>query len=43
MQELGINTVRMGEFAWAIYEPAPGKFEFDWMDRAIARGESPWN
>ena len=36
MQELGINTVRMGEFAWAIYEPAPGKFEFDWMDRAIA-------
>lgn len=36
MQELGINTVRMGEFAWAIYEPAAGKFEFDWMDRAIA-------
>ncbi len=36
MQELGINTVRMGEFAWAINEPAPGKFEFDWMDRAIA-------
>ena len=36
MQELGINTVRMGEFAWAIYEPSPGKFEFDWMDRAIA-------
>ncbi len=36
MQELGINTVRMGEFAWAIFEPAPGKFEFSWMDRAIA-------
>lgn len=36
MQELGINTLRMGEFAWAMFEPAPGKFEFSWMDRAIA-------
>jgi beta-galactosidase len=36
MQQLGINTVRMGEFAWAIFEPAPGKFTFEWMDRAIA-------
>lgn len=36
MQELGINTLRMGEFAWALFEPAPGKFEFSWMDRAIA-------
>lgn len=35
MQELGINTVRMGEFAWAIFEPSPGKFEFSWMDEAI--------
>ena len=35
MQQLGINTVRMGEFAWAIFEPAPGKFEFAWMDNAI--------
>jgi beta-galactosidase len=36
MQDLGINTLRMGEFAWASFEPAPGKFEFSWMDRAIA-------
>ena len=35
MKDLGINTVRMGEFAWAIFEPAPGKFAFDWMDRAL--------
>ena len=35
MHDLGINTVRMGEFAWAIFEPSPGKFEFDWMDRAL--------
>lgn len=36
MQNLGINTVRMGEFAWAIFEPSPGKFEFSWMDEAIS-------
>jgi beta-galactosidase len=36
MRSLGINTVRMGEFAWALFEPAPEKFDFDWMDRAIA-------
>jgi beta-galactosidase len=35
MQELGVNATRMGEFAWAIFEPAPGKFEFAWMDKAI--------
>jgi beta-galactosidase len=35
MQQLGINAVRMGEFAWAIFEPAPGQFEFSWMDKAI--------
>ena len=36
MQEIGINTVRMGEFAWAIFEPSAGRFEFEWMDHAIA-------
>ena len=35
MHQLGINTVRMGEFAWAMFEPAAGKFDFGWMDRAI--------
>jgi beta-galactosidase len=36
MHDLGINTVRMGEFAWVLFEPAAGKFDFAWMDRAIA-------
>ena len=36
MQELGFNTVRMGEFAWAAFEPVQGRFEFAWMDRAMA-------
>lgn len=35
MQELGINSVRMGEFAWARFEPAAGAFDFAWMDQAI--------
>jgi len=35
MHALGINTVRMGEFAWSSFEPSEGKFSFDWMDRAI--------
>jgi beta-galactosidase len=35
MRELGLNCVRMGEFAWAIFEPAPGRFNFEWMDRAL--------
>ena len=36
MAEMGFNTVRMGEFAWAAFEPEPGRYRFEWMDRAIA-------
>ena len=36
MQEAGFNTVRLAEFAWSRLEPGPGKFDFDWLDRAIA-------
>lgn len=32
----GANTVRMGEFAWHIWEPHEGHFDFDLFDRAIA-------
>jgi beta-galactosidase len=35
MQDLGVNTVRMGEFAWSSMEPLPGHFEFGWLDEAI--------
>ena len=31
-----INVVRMGEFAWALLEPREGKFDFAWLDDAIA-------
>ncbi|RWI92615.1 beta-galactosidase [Mesorhizobium sp.] len=35
MAAAGVNTVRMGEFAWHIFEPREGKFEFGLFDRAI--------
>jgi beta-galactosidase len=36
MQEAGFNTARLAEFAWSRLEPSPGRFEFAWLDRAIA-------
>jgi beta-galactosidase len=35
MQEAGFNVVRMGEYAWSLFEPSEGQFEFSWMDLAI--------
>ena len=35
MQEIGVNTVRLAEFAWARLEPTEGCFDFAWLDRAI--------
>ncbi len=35
MVATGLNWVRIGEFAWSRLEPAPGRLEFDWLDRAI--------
>ncbi|HYN87504.1 MAG TPA: beta-galactosidase, partial [Ardenticatenaceae bacterium] len=36
MQEAGFNVVRLAEFAWSRMEPEEGRFEFAWLDRAIA-------
>jgi beta-galactosidase len=36
MVEAGMNVVRVGEFAWSLFEPEEGRFTFDWLDRAIA-------
>jgi beta-galactosidase len=35
MAEMGLTYVRMGEFAWSAIEPAPGRFDWGWYDRAI--------
>ena len=36
MQKAHMGVVRVGEFAWTAMEPAEGKYELDWLDRAIA-------
>lgn len=36
MEAAHFNVVRIGEFAWSTLEPAEGRYDLDWMDRAIA-------
>jgi beta-galactosidase len=35
MRDLGLTWVRIGEFAWSRIEPAPGTWDWGWLDRAI--------
>lgn len=35
MAALGLQYVRIAEFAWSKMEPAPGFYQFDWLDKAI--------
>ncbi|MHA6333988.1 beta-galactosidase [Qipengyuania sp. CAU 1752] len=35
MRETGLERVRIGEFAWSRIEPAPGEFDWGWLDRAV--------
>ncbi|WP_232305376.1 beta-galactosidase [Erythrobacter dokdonensis] len=35
MAEMGLRLVRIGEFAWSRIEPEPGRYDWDWLDRAI--------
>lgn len=35
MRTLGLNMVRIGEFAWSRLEPEAGDYQFDWLTRAI--------
>jgi beta-galactosidase len=37
MRRLGLRYVRIGEFAWSRLEPAPGHYDFAWLDRAIEK------
>ncbi|HZG09493.1 MAG TPA: beta-galactosidase [Allosphingosinicella sp.] len=36
MRAMGLSRVRIGEFAWLRLEPEPGRFDWVWLDRAIA-------
>jgi beta-galactosidase len=35
MKALGIERVRIAEFAWSRIEPVPGEYDWDWLDRAV--------
>jgi beta-galactosidase len=35
MQKAHLHVVRVGEFAWTALEPAEGKYELDWLERAV--------
>lgn len=35
MREAGVNLVSVGIFAWALMEPAPGEYDFGWLDRVV--------
>ena len=36
MRKAGFNVVRLAEFAWVFLEPEEGRFEFGWLDDALA-------
>jgi len=36
MADAGFNVVRLGELAWALLEPEPGRYDFSWLDDAVA-------
>lgn len=36
MAAMGLSRVRIGEFAWSRIEPDPGRYDWDWLDRAVA-------
>jgi beta-galactosidase len=35
MQQAHLHVIRVGEFAWSSLEPSEGKFDLDWLERAI--------
>ena len=35
MADLGLDVVRIGEFAWSKIEPAPDVYDWGWYDEAI--------
>src|SRR4051794_32969764 len=35
MRLAGVTLVTVGVFAWSSLEPAPGRYTFEWLDRAL--------
>ena len=36
MTGLGLDLVRIGEFAWSRMEPEPGRYDWEWLDDVVA-------
>ena len=36
MSELGFEFTHFAEFSWAVLEPEEGKYNFEWLDKAVA-------
>ena len=39
MQDAHLDVVRVGEFAWSTLEPAEGRYDLDWLARAVRLAE----
>ena len=37
MKEMGLNAVRIGEFAWDRMEPREGEFDFGWLKDIVEK------
>ena len=37
MREAGVDLVTLGVFSWALLEPAPGRYDFGWLDEVVER------
>jgi beta-galactosidase len=35
MRQAGVDLVTVGVFSWALTEPSPGHYDFDWLDRVL--------
>lgn len=40
MKAIGVNMVRMGEFAWSRMEPDKGTYDFKWLHQAVDKFEA---
>lgn len=39
MQDAHLRVVRVGEFAWSSMEPSEGRYDLDWLERAVRLAE----
>jgi beta-galactosidase len=39
MEEAHLRVVRIGEFAWSRMEPSEGRYDLDWLERAVRLAE----